>query len=231
MKKSFLFLAVFSLLTIEIYGADFCVIENRLKLSLDDGKVITTPKEGLWSIATDWTNDWMSGWKHVQPQSVTHTGEWTQLHGTLALPEGNMLLRDSYRMLPDGKLHCVRRFEWQGPDTLKKTSLSIRFQMHGKNLKPLLPGILYYGNKMGAKINPEIIPVYNSSSGEFAIFEEHRFPMPFVMLENAEQQYAAAVHSTPSPVRGAVINDQWWAMGVEAYDGYTEFVLYSGPVG
>ena len=37
--------------------------------------------------------------------------------------------------------------------------------------------------------------------------------------------------TTPSPVRGAVLDDQWWSMGVEAGDGYTDFVLYSGPIG
>ena len=55
--------------------------------------------------------------------------------------------------------------------------------------------------------------------------------MPFAMLENAAGKYAAAVHTTPSPVRGAVLDDQWWSLGVEAGDGYTDFVLYSGPIG
>ena len=96
---------------------------------------------------------------------------------------------------------------------------------------PCLPGILYYGNKNGAKVNPEIIPVYEGTEGEFAIFEEHRYPMPFAMLENAADGYAAALHTVPSPVRGAVLADQWWSMGVVANDGFSEFVLYSGPIG
>ena len=96
---------------------------------------------------------------------------------------------------------------------------------------PCLPGILYYGNRNGAKVNSEIIPVYNGIDGEFAIFEEHRYPMPFAMLENAAEGYAAAVHTLPSPVRGAVLSDQWWSLGVEARNGSSEFVLYSGPIG
>lgn len=40
---------------------------------------------------------------------------------------------------------------------------------------------------MGAGINSDIIPVYDSSKeGEFAVFEEHRYPMPFAMLEDSE---------------------------------------------
>jgi hypothetical protein len=101
----------------------------------------------------------------------------------------------------------------------------------GEQLMPCLPGILYYGNKNGAKVNPDIIPVYNGTAGEFAIFEEHRYPMPFAMLESAADGYAVALHSVPSPVRGAVLSDQWWSMGVEAKEGHSDIVLYSGPIG
>jgi hypothetical protein len=55
--------------------------------------------------------------------------------------------------------------------------------------------------------------------------------MPFAMLESAAGGYAVAMHTVPSPVRGAVLSDQWWSMGVEAYDGYSRMVLYSGPIG
>ena len=98
-------------------------------------------------------------------------------------------------------------------------------------MMPLIPGVLYYGNKNGAKVNPNIIPVYEGNPGEFAIFEEHRYPMPFAMLENAAEGYAAALHTVPSPVRGAVLADQWWSLGVEAKDGHSEFVMYTGPIG
>lgn len=96
---------------------------------------------------------------------------------------------------------------------------------------PLLPGILYYGNPNGAQVNPNIIPVYGGNEGDFAIFEDHRYPQPFAMLESASGRYAAAVHTTPSPVRGAVLNDQWWSMGVENRGSQSEFVLLSGPIG
>ena len=206
--------------------------KNRPLISLNGNFVITSPDEGLWSIAAGWSDNWMSDWSHANPaEAIQQLGEWTVLRGKIPFPEGEMLLRDSYRTLENGLIHCIRRFEWTGPDTLRKATLSVRFQMKGDNLNLLIPGVIYYGNKMGAKINPDIIPVYNGTEGEFAIFEDHRYPMPFAMLENAAQQYAASIHTTPSPVRGAVINDQWWSMGVEAYNGYSEFVLYSGPVG
>ncbi|MDR2954561.1 MAG: hypothetical protein LBV43_05725 [Prevotella sp.] len=218
-----------------VYGlsalAQFALKNNRPEFSLDNRAIITAPQEGLWSVATNWENDWMTDWIHTDPTEVITSGEWTILKGKITLPEGEMALRDSYREIKKGLIQCIRRFEWRGEDTLRKATLSVRMEMKGNELKPLIPGVLYYGNSMGAKVNPNIIPVYTGKAGEFAIFEDHRYPMPFAMLENSDEMYAAVMHTTPSPVRGAVLNDQWWSMGVEAKEGYTEFVLYSGPIG
>lgn len=197
-----------------------------------DGKtIITTPAEGLWGVATEWKDDWMSGWVYALPQRMEQSGEWTILSGEMAIDGGVMIVRDSYRQLRDDLVQCRRRYEWRGGKTLEGVNLSVRWRMKGDKMQTFVPGVIYYGNKNGAKINSNIIPVYNGEAGEFAIFEDHRYPMPFVMLENVKDGCAAAVHTTPSPVRGAVLSDQWWSMGVEASDGYTDFVLYTGPIG
>ena len=197
-----------------------------------DGKtIITTPAEGLWGVATEWKDDWMSGWVYASPQRMEQSGEWTILSGEMAIDGGVMIVRDSYRQLRDDLVQCRRRYEWRGGKTLEGVNLSVRWRMKGDKMQTFVPGVIYYGNKNGAKINSNIIPVYNGEAGEFAIFEDHRYPMPFVMLENVKDGCAAAVHTTPSPVRGAVLSDQWWSMGVEASDGYTDFGLYTGPIG
>ena len=205
--------------------------DNLLLLKLDGKSIITAPKEGLWSVATGWSEDWMCDWHHSSPERIEQIGEWSVVHGKIALAEGELHLRDSYREVAEGLVQCVRRYEWHGDSNLEHTTLSVKFDVAGEALMPCLPGILYYGNKNGAKVNPQIIPVYNGAAGEFAIFEEHRYPMPFAMLESAAGGYAVAIHTVPSPVRGAVLSDQWWSMGVEAYDGYSRIVLYSGPIG
>lgn len=211
--------------------AQITLKENRPVFEVQDGIAISAPDEGLWSVATGWQDDWMCDWKHSDPQDVKRSGEWVVLSGTMNFASGDLLLRDSYRQIRKGLVQCVRRYEWTGTETLPHVTLSVRWKIQGEKMMPCLPGILYYGNKNGAKVNPEIIPVYEGTDGEFAIFEEHRYPMPFAMLENAADGYAAAIHTVPSPVRGAVLSDQWWSMGVKAYDGYSEFVLYSGPIG
>lgn len=215
-------------------GSSFAQItfkNDRPEFLIQDKVVVSAPEEGLWSVATGWQDDWMCEWKHADPQKIEKSGEWTVLSGKMSFDRGDLLLRDSYRQIRSGLVQCVRRYEWTGTETLPYVTLSVRWKMTGERMMPCLPGILYYGNKNGAKVNPEIIPVYEGTEGEFAIFEEHRYPMPFAMLENAAEGYAAALHTVPSPVRGAVLADQWWSMGVEANDGFSEFVLYSGPIG
>ncbi len=230
MKRLFLLTAVAVMMTFPAYS-QFEIVDNRPVFSLDGDAIITAPDEGLWAIATSWQNDWMDGWHYANPVKCEQSGEWTILSGVIALEQGEMLVRDSYRKVRDDLVQCVRRYEWRGKETLPTATLSVRLRMKGREMMPCLPGILYYGNKNGAKVNPNIIPVYNGQEGEFAIFEEHRYPMPFAMLESAEGGYAAALHTVPSPVRGAVLADQWWSLGVEAGDGYTDFVMYSGPIG
>lgn len=214
-----------------LFAQEFRVDGTRPSMFLGDREVVSPPVEGLWSVATGWRDGWMSGWVHTNAQKTEQSGEWTILSAVMKLPSGDMLLRDSYMVLPSGLVRCVRRYEWSGQSTLKGVVLSVRWRIDGQGLKPLAPGILYYGNPAGARVNDKVIPVYRGLKGEFAIFEDHRYPMPFMMLENGRELYAAAIHSTPSPVRGAKLADQWWSMGVEAKKGHSELVLYSGPVG
>ncbi|MBQ6184292.1 MAG: hypothetical protein IJK48_00290 [Bacteroidales bacterium] len=197
-----------------------------------DGKdVLCTPKEGLWSIASGWKDEWMTDWTHVKASKVEKTGAWTILRGTASFEQGDLELTDSYSQTEDGLVRCVRRFEWTGKDTLRNVTLSVRLQEKGNGLSLFATGIVYYGNKNGASVNPKLIATWTGAPGEFAIFEDHRYPMPFVMLENPSTLRAVAVHTTPSPVRGAVLDDQWWSLGTEAREGYTEIVMYSGPIG
>ena len=230
MKRIFMFL-VSLIVTAGSSFAQITLKNDRPEFLIQDKVVVSAPEEGLWSVATGWKDDWMCEWKHADPQKVEKSGEWTVLSGKMSFDRGDLLLRDSYRQIRSGLVQCVRRYEWTGTETLPYVTLSVRWKMTGERMMPCLPGILYYGNKNGAKVNPEIIPVYEGTDGEFALFEEHRYPMPFAMLENAAEGYASALHTVPSPVRGAVLADQWWSMGVEANDGFSEFVLYSGPIG
>ena len=195
---------------------------------------LISPPEGLWSIASGWKDRWPSDWHHAGPTKIERRGRWTILSGEIDLPEGSWLLRDSYRI--EGPIvRGTRRFKWTGKESLDRVTLSVRFFTPGRGCRVVLPGIIYHGNPSGAANRgnePGRVPVYTGKVGETAIFEEHRFPLPFESIEweNPDHSLQGAAFSTlPSPVRGAHRADQWWSIGLRAGEDHTEFVALSGP--
>ena len=204
------------------------VVGYRISLVENGQTLLSSPPEGLWSIAFDWQDDWPSDWRHAQATEYKRFGDWHILKGQLNMPNGEWRLADSY-IETAGLVKCVRRFEWHGAETLENTTLSVRFHSPGQGKDVLLPGILYYGNPSGAKSGRT--PVYSGAPGEEAIFEEHRFPMPFAALEWSEggRIFESTLFSLPAPTQYGALPDQWWSLGVRALPDGTEFVLYSGP--
>lgn len=200
----------------------------RVETESEGQALLSSPPEGLWSIAMDWGDDWPSGWVHCGPSEVERVGGWTILRGEIVTPEGSWRLSDSYRQ--QGRVvKCVRRYVWEGEGVAEPCTLSVRFQAPGSGPDVVMPGILYHGNPSGARSGR--VPVYGGKPGEEAIYEEHRFPMPFVSLEwpRGDGLLGAAMHSLPSPAPYANLRDQWWSMGVIGREQGTEFVLLSGP--
>ena len=205
--------------------------ERGVEVRVDDRVLLASPPEGLWSIATGWTNDWPSGWVHVAPSEVSRTGPWTVVTGQLDLPAGRLELSDHYRVEGD-VVRGVRRFTWRGKAELPHVTLSVRWQAPGAvEAKPLLPGILYYGNPSGARTGAGAVAVHAGKVGDASIFEEHRYAAPFASAEWAADGgfRSAALHSIPSPIAGAHQHDQWWSLGVVAREAATEFTLLTGP--
>ncbi len=193
--------------------------------------LLTSPEEGLWSVATAWENGWPSNWKHAQIIEVKDVGEWKEVSGKLTLPEGDWLLKDYYKK-EDGKIKCIRRFEWNGEETLEQITLAVRWIVPSSNAIPFLPGIIYYGNPSGERNGKDKVATYHQWIGEEALFEEHRYPMPFssVEWENSGKYYGCTLHSVPSPVYKGNHFDQWWSLGLKTNKSNTELKLLSGPV-
>jgi len=204
---------------------------HPIGLSLRDQVILESPPEGLWSVATSWTNGWPASWVHAQPSRIWHEGEWTRVSGQLELPEGRLELADAYRT--EGEvLRGLRRFTWHGKSELPHCTLSVRWLVPGAtNAKPLLPGIVYYGNPSGAKTGADAVAVHTGAPGDTSLFEEHRYAAPFACVEWATGGgfRSAALHTVPSRITGANQTDQWWSLGVIAQDNATELTLLSGP--
>ena len=178
------------------------------------GTARADPSGGLVPALTGigWTNGWVEAWHSSVP---------------------GLVVADTQVRESPNRVRIVRRWTYQGSRPLEKVTLGVRYHVAGRpaDLRPYVPGVLLYGNPSKAGCSDGRVPVYAGVPGEFAIFEEHRLPMPFVLLENAVTRDYAAVHVLPSPVRGAVREDLWWSAGVEAKDDGADIVLLSGPVG
>ncbi len=205
---------------------------HRVAVTHEGKDLVLSPEEGLWSIGQGWRGDWPISWAHAKAEEIEEVDDWRILRGKLLLDNGELHFQDAYRN-QNGLVKCLRRFEWKGDEALDSVTLSIRWQVTAREPEALLPGILYYGNPSGEKNGSHKVPTYHGLPSELAIFEEHRYPMPFASLEWArdEQHWGAALHSLPSPVNGGNKDDQWWSLGVQTDDVWTELVLLSGPVG
>lgn len=199
--------------------------------SSKDTKLLKAPKEGLWSIATGWQDDWSSNWHHALADSLVKEGEWTILYGRLKLPNGTWRLRDAYHQ-EGNRIKCTRRYEWLGDKVLPKVTLSVRWELPVYTDKIFMPGILYYGNPSGYNNCSTCVATFDKDHAPEAIFEEHRFSMPFVCAEVpiGDRGFGVSLHSLPSLAPYANIPDQWWSMGASAKNNGTELELLSGPI-
>lgn len=163
-------------------------------------------------VGIGWSDGWVKEWRSSIP---------------------GLEIADQTTEVSEGLVKVVRRWTWTGTNELEKVTLGVRYRMHGDSLriKPFIPGVLQYGNPSNKGRTDGRVPVFAGEKGEFAIFEEHRVPMPFALLENTVSGSFAAVHVLPSPVRGAKREDLWWSLGVEVVDGGTDIVMMSGPIG
>ena len=212
----------------------FVPLISLLPCSTGAVETLHFPEEGRWSMGQGWSEEWPTHWIHADPERTERVGEWTLYHGSLKLPGGILLLRDAERIRVDGLRELRRRWEWTGEHPLEQVTLSLRFHWAAADSRPFLPGISYYDNPAGQSVDPTRIPVIGTEPGARGFFEEHRFPMPLVAMEGADDKgnfHTVAIHSLPSPIRQGNRRDQWWSLGIERLgDNRVELAVLSGPV-
>jgi len=202
----------------------------RVKFQKNDEIILKSDPRGLWKIATEWQDDWPVDWEYFHPQHKIEKKNWIILKGQYNIQGGVIGIQDAYQLL-ENKIKCTRRYKWTGKEPLEKITITINWQSNAKNNDVLLPGILYYGNPSGEKNGNNRVPVFHGNPGEIAIFQEHRYSMPFASIEwqQSESLMGAAIHTTPSPVPYSGRDDQWWSLGVAGKVSGTELQLLSGP--
>jgi hypothetical protein len=206
-------------------------LSGPVEVTASDRTFLASPSEGLWSVATNWHDGWPSGWVHAHPERVETSGDWTILHGRLPLAGGALQVRDAYR-LEHGLVRGVRRWTWTGTEPLTRVTLSVRWIAPGAvNARPMMPGIVIYGNPAGEKTGNHAVTVHSGKAGDKTFFEEHRFAAPWTSVEwkDGAASRTVALHTLPSPVFGANQNDQWWTLGLISGENSTELASLSGP--
>ena len=204
---------------------------RRAEVSADKHIFLQSPADGLWSVATNWADGWPAGWVHASPEQVEQEADWIIVSGQIQLAGGVMNVRDSYR-LENGIVHGIRRWTWAGREVLPRCTLSIRWNAPGAvNARPMMPGVVVYGNPAGEKTGNHAVTVHRGKPGDRTFFEEHRFSAPWESVEWAEGKefHAVALHTLPSPAYGANQNDQWWTLGLTSLADSTELATLSGP--
>ncbi len=203
--------------------------EVGYRVEIGDGhqKMLSSPVDGLWSIALGWKDQWPTNWRHGSPDKVERVGPWLVLTGKVKTDQGDWQVKDAY--IAEGRLiRCMRRWTWTGTKPTETTTLSVRWTVRNAGSIPFLPGICLYGNPMGAAPS---VAKYDGTEGQQLLCEEHRFPMPFASFEwGADGRYfGAALHTQPSLVPDAHRSDQWWSLGVASHPQTSELTLLSGP--
>ncbi len=199
----------------------------QLILQASGRALLSSPPEGLWSVATGWQDDWPTGWVHGSPETVERQGPWLIASGTVRTTQGDWKVHDAY--IDEGRLiRGVRRWTWTGKEPLRQASLSVRWQSPQSGASTFMPGICYYGNPSGK--HPRV-PKFDGKPDQELLCEEHRFAMPFTSLEWEKEKlyYGAALHSMPSLTPFANVPDQWWSLGAIGREHTTELILLSGP--
>jgi hypothetical protein len=204
---------------------------RQLSVTAGGRSFLHSPREGLWSVATHWSDGWPSGWVHGSPEAVEHSGDWTILQGQIPLGGGVLHVRDAYRP-EQGLIRGTRRWTWTGKETLPRATLSVRWIVPGAtNARPMMPGVVVYGNPAGEKTGNHAVTVHSGKPGDRTFFEEHRFSAPWTSLEwkEGDTAHAVALHTLPSPAGGAHQHDQWWTLGLISGTTATELASLSGP--
>ncbi len=212
-------------------GMTLRVVDARVEVAHGERVLLRSPADGLWSVATGWVDDWPAGWQHGSPERIERKGVWLALSGAVETRGGAWQVEDAYRVR-HGVIEGTRRWTWRGENSAERCTLSVRWHAPAPGAQVLLPGICYHGNPSGVRTGRGVVAQWSGAPGERAVFEEHRYPMPFAALEWQSDGVwlGTALHTIPSPAPHAHVADQWWSLGVIARDDGVEAVALSGAV-
>jgi hypothetical protein len=198
--------------------------------------VAAFPQGQVWAVHNVWNGPvtkWYSGGQTFNVSEIRNPeGGSIECRGRGAVGGQPWDFEDQYSF-EHGAIKVVRRWHHASPQKQTPVSLvtTVRVPV-GDDPRTMLPGIIYNGN-VGTYPTapvPRLLPVPNAKG----VYEEHRFPVPFVNLESTvgKRRLYASLLTIPSKVpQGHLGNDQWWSLGLEwRWDGTVDLLSVSGAV-
>ncbi len=182
--------------------------EAAVAVSFRDNRIALIPMGGVCAYR---------GGEHgeIQSSSVAVNGsslEWTRQCAVRAGADVFISLRDTFTWTGPGVLDWRRAWWHERAEPISQLEFSAHVDVCGTLHSHLLPGILYDGNP-GA-VPSRLVPRLSADAEN--LFEEHKFPSPFVHVETEVnlELFGVTLHTTPMPVLHGHLPDQWWSLGI-----------------
>ena len=194
------------------------------------------PEGQVWAVRSVWNGQITKWYSGGQAFKVSHIhkpeGGVLECQGSGAVDGQPWEFLDRYSF-EHGAIKVVRRWYHASSQGQSPVSLVTVVRVPvGDDPRTMLPGIIYNGN-MGTYPTspvPRLLYVPNAKS----VYEEHRYPVPFVNLEStvAKRRLYTSLLTIPSKVSsGHLGNDQWWSLGLEwRWDRTVDLLSVSGAV-
>ena len=203
-------------------------------------RIAQFPTGAVWSAFSAWDDPhnpasahWFSGEHDFKAQKVQQMEPGHVLAEGTGSIEGQPWEFEDLYSFEHGAVKVVRRWHHIGPDSQSPITLvtAVRVPVQD-DARVVFPGILYNGNPGAYPAMP--VPHFPFIADAKALYEEHRFPVPFVDVESTVEgrRLYASLLTIPSRVaQGHRGEDQWWSLGVERrWDASADILNVSGAV-
>lgn len=197
------------------------------------------PEGRVWTVYNEWdTRPWDPRWywgehgfKIRQIRSSSNEGS-LECIGQGNVDEQPWDFKDQYSF-ENGAVKVVRSWHHAGPQGQSPITLASVLRVNvGTDARWMLPGIIYNDNP--GTYPTRQVPHLPHVAFAKAVYEEHRFPVPFVNVESTRGTHRtyASLLSIPSKVPQAHKgDDQWWSLGLQwLWGGKADLLLLSGAV-
>jgi hypothetical protein len=200
----------------------------------DNWRSVATYKDNKpWRVYSRWENGWFAEEHSFNIEEIYQLDKnHIKAVGKGKVNSHDWVFEDLYSI--EGGLIKVER-KWVHKDEKRQPYITLENSIQvsldlNKDLRVMMPGIIYNDNP--SALPERIIPHFPYKKGSLSLYEEHRFPIPFVHAEYIleDRRLYFSLLTIPSEVPFGHKEDQWWSLGGKLEQDKMLFLSLSGPV-